>query len=133
MLVVWLVSGIGLLVAKRGNPGAKEGSRLSALVTPIYLGLAALGVLAALRLPVALVSLPGILPVAIFVFGLGLAMQWYACISRQRFIQNFAVGGLLAMIGLSLSFGNWDSLLIMGAPACAITIWRLRAAASSSQ
>src|SRR3989442_15097476 len=80
MLLVWLGSGFVLRGARRGTRGAAEGTRLSGLITPIYLGLAALGIFAAVRLPPARVSWPGILPVAVILFGLGLTLQWYASV-----------------------------------------------------
>ena len=49
-------------------------------------------------------------------------------VAQYHFIRNLSVGGLLAMIGLSLSFENWASLLIMCVPCCALTLLRIRAA-----
>ena len=42
-------------------------------------------------------------------------------------------GGLLAMIGLSVSFKNWASLLILCVPACAVVLWRIRMLAGSEK
>jgi len=106
------------------------------------------GIVAALRLPAAEVSWSGIvMPMAVCLFGLGLALQWYACLQPlllvkakaagsaedrlivgYRFIRNLSVGGLLAMIGLSLSFQNWAALLIMCMPCGGLTLLRIRAA-----
>jgi len=148
MLLLWLVSGLGVIVTRRFSSKAVGHSQWSGLVTWIHLIVVALGIVAALRLPAARASWPGsVVPVAVFLLGLGLALQWYACIQplvlakanaagsaedrlivRYRFIRNLSVGGLLAMIGLSLSFQNWASLLIMSVPCCAVTLWRIRAA-----
>jgi protein-S-isoprenylcysteine O-methyltransferase Ste14 len=148
MLLLWIVSGLGLIMAKRFNLRAARHDPLSGFITLMYLTVVALGVFVALQLPAARALWPGIVfQMAVFLFGLGLALQWYACIQpllsvkanvagsaedrlivRYRFIRNLSVGGLLAMIGLSLSFENWASLLIMCVPCCALTLLRIRAA-----
>jgi len=128
MLLLWIVSGLGLSVVKRFNPSTAGHNRGAGFITMMSLIIVALGVLAALRLPAAKATWPDIvIPVAILLFGLGLALQWYANIRPRRLA---AVGGLLAMIGLSLSFKNWASFLIICVPGCAIALWRIRATAS---
>jgi hypothetical protein len=152
MVLLWIVSGLGLIMAKRFSSKTIGRSQRSGFVTWLHLIVVALGVFAALRLPAARASWPGIIPLALFLFGLGLALQWYACIrplvlakanaaglaedrliAQYHFIRNLSVGGLLAMIGLSLSFLNWASLLIMCVPCCAVTRWRIRAAAGGGK
>jgi hypothetical protein len=153
MLLLWIVSGLGLIAAKCFISSAARGDHLSGFITLMHLTIVALGIYAALRLPTAGASWPGIVfPMAVCLFGLGLALQWYACIQpllfvkanaagsaedrlivRYRFMRNLGVGGLLAMIGLSLSFQNWASFLIMCVPCCALTLLRIRAARADEQ
>ena len=147
MLFLWIVSGLGVIVTRRFSSKAVGDNQRAGFVTCILLTVVALGIVAALRLPAARASWPAIIPVAVFLLGLGMALQWYAClqplvlakaiaagpaearfVARHRFIRNLSVGGLLAMIGLSLSFENWASLLIMCVPCCALTLLRIRAA-----
>jgi hypothetical protein len=144
LLLLWLVSGIGLIAAQRSGPSAARHDAMSGFVTRIYLIAVGLAVFAALRLPVARTSWPDILFVAVFLFVVGRALQLYARIqlrSLERanpgrlteagangphyfFWRLSAAGGLLAVIGLGLSFNNWASLLIIGIPCCMVTLWR---------
>ena len=128
MLLVWLVSGICLIVARRFNSKGAGRSRGSGLITLMHLIVVALGVFAAIRLPAAGVSWPGVMPVAVLLLVVGLALQWYSVIRSAGSVKLIAVGGLVAMIGLSLSFKNWASFLIMCVPCLAVTLWRIRAA-----
>lgn len=106
------------------------------------------GILAAYRLPFCRMPAPGfVLKLAVGVFGLGLALRWYAVFYLGRFFTaNVAVasdhrvidsgpyrfvrhpgyaGSLLAVFGLGMSFQNWASLLIIFASGCAVTLWRI--------
>ncbi|HEX4120957.1 MAG TPA: hypothetical protein VH619_10100 [Verrucomicrobiae bacterium] len=147
MLLLWIVSGLGRIATKRFDSNAAGHDPWSAIITRIYLIIVALGVFAALRLHAAAALWPsGVIPVAVFLLGLGLALQWYAIIQirnlgktnaaatpKNRVIPPYYflwrlsyAGSLLAVIGLSLSFMNWASLLIMCVPACALVLWRIR-------
>lgn len=146
MLLLWIVSGLGLILVNRFDSNTSGRDPWSAIATRIYLIVVALGIIAAFRLPAAIAAWPGIIPLAVFLLGLGLALQWYARIrfrglakantagpTQARVIAPYpffwrlnATGSLLAMVGLSLSFQNWASLLIMCVPACAMTLWRVR-------
>jgi protein-S-isoprenylcysteine O-methyltransferase Ste14 len=147
MLLLWIVSGLGRIVTKRFDSNAAGHDPWSAIITRIYLIVVALGVFAALRLHAAAALWPsGVIPVAVFLLGLGLALQWYAIIQIRDLVKANAAatpknrvippyyflwrlsyaGSLLAVIGLSLSFMNWASLLIMCVPACALVLWRIR-------
>jgi hypothetical protein len=147
MLLLWIVSGLGRIVTKRFDSNAAGHDPWSEIITRIYIIIVALGVFAALRLHFASASWPsGVIPVAVFLLVLGLAQQWYAIIQIRSLVKANATGspknrvippycsfsrlsysgGVLAMIGLSLSFMNWASLLIMCVPACALVLWRIR-------
>ena len=147
MLFLWIVSGIGLIIARRFDSSAAGHDPAAKFITRVYLILAGLGVLAGFRLPAAGISWAGIVgPMAVSLLVLGLALQWYARIQTAVLAKANAAGatkdrlaapyhsiwrlsyagGLLAMIGLSLSFKNWASLLIMCLPACALSLWRIR-------
>jgi hypothetical protein len=150
MVFLWIVSGIARIVAKRFDASAAGHDPWAVFITRTYLILVALGILAVFGLHGAATSWPGIIPVAASLLSLGLALQWYARIQIRGLAKanaassaedRFAVpyhslwrlsyaGSVLAMIGLSLSFKNWASLLIVCIPACALVIWRIRAAAS---
>jgi protein-S-isoprenylcysteine O-methyltransferase len=80
-------------------------------------------------------------------FALGLVLRWYAVIYLGRFFTtNVAIaadhrvidsgpyrfvchpsytGSLLATLGLSLSFQNWISFLVIFVPICAVMRWRI--------
>jgi len=153
MLWLWLVSGLGLILAKRFTLKAARHDRWSGFIALMSLAVVALGVLVALQVPAASARWPGIVfPQAVCLFGLGLALQWHACLQprfsakaqaadsaedrltvRYRVLRNLSVGGLLAIIGLSLSFENWASLLIICVPGCALTQLRLRAARAAGK
>ncbi len=147
LLFLWIVSGIGRNVAKRFDASAAGHDPRGVTTTRSYLVAVGLGVFAAFWLPATGTSWPGIITMAIVLVVLGLALQWYARIQiavlakanatgsikghgdqgavPYRFIWRLSnVGGLLAMIGLGLSFQNWASLLIASVPACALTLWR---------
>ena len=141
MLLLWIVSGLARIVARTFSSAGHDPG--SGTITLTFLIAVALGVFAALRLRAAAASWPGIvIPVAVFLLGLGLALQWYAHIQSAVLAKANAAGstkgsyhsiwrlsyagGLLAMIGLSLSFKNWASLLIMCVPAGAVVLWRIR-------
>lgn len=148
MLLLWIASGLGIIAARRFDASTAGHDPWARTITRIYLIVVALGVFAALWLSAARASWPGtMVTVAIWLFGLGLALQWYAriqCRSLAKantagstearavapyhfYWQLSAVGGLLAMLGLALSFYSWASLVIICVPACAVTLWRIRA------
>ena len=76
-----------------------------------------------------------------------MALRWYSIIHLGRFFTtNVAIakdqhlidsgpyrfvrhpsytGNLLAVLGFSLSFANWASILIIFVPCCAIALWRI--------
>ena len=150
MLLVWIVSGLGRILAKRFDSSAAGHDPWAGTITRTYLIVVTLGIFAALWLPAARAPWTGIVfPVAFSLLVLGLALQWYARIRIRGLAKATAagpagdrlavpyhsiwslsyVGSLLAMIGLSLSFQNWASLLIMCVPTCALVLWRIRTAA----
>jgi len=106
------------------------------------------GILAAYRLPFCRMPSPEfVLKLAVCVFGVGLALRWYAVVYLGRFFTaNVAIaldhrlidsgpyrfvrhpgyaGSLLAVFGLGMSFHNWASLVIIFASICAVTLWRI--------
>lgn len=145
MLILWIVSGIARIRSARFDPNTLGRDKRSGMITRIYLILVVLGIFAALWLPAAAASWPGIVPVAVFLLGLGLALQWYARIqirglsktnaarpAKDHHVAPYYVfwrlgyaGSVLAMIGLGLSFKNWASLLILSMPSCAVTLWHV--------
>ncbi len=149
MLLVWLVSGLARIMAQQFGSSAAGHDPWSGMITRIYLILVALGIFAVFRLPAAEVSWADAIPVAVFLLGLGLALQWYARIQtavlaaanaagseKDRIVGPYHsiwrlsyAGSLLAMIGLGLSFKNWVSLLILCVPSCAVVLWRIHMAA----
>jgi protein-S-isoprenylcysteine O-methyltransferase len=118
------------------------------LIWLVTLSAIALGIVAAHRLRGCALPWPNlVLGVGGGLLGLGLALRWYAILHLGRlFTTNVAIaadhhlvdtgpyrfvrhpsytGSLLAVLGFSVSIGNWASLLIVFVPCCAVMLWRI--------
>jgi protein-S-isoprenylcysteine O-methyltransferase len=146
---LWSASEICLWVAKRSKSDATSKDRHSSeVIWLVYLFAIALGIVAAYRLHEC--ELPWPMPVLEFgccLLVLGLALRWYSIIHLGRFFTTDVAiakdhylidtgpyrfvrhpsytGNLLAVLGFTLSFANWASMLIIFAPCCAVTLWRI--------
>ncbi len=146
---LWGASELCLGLAKRSKSDATSKDRQSlVMIWLVTLSAIVLGIVAAHRFHVCKLPWPRLVPE----FGcgllvLGLALRWYAIIHLGRFFTtNVAIakdhhlidtgpyrfvrhpsytGSLLAVLGFSLSFANWASLLIIFVPICAVTLWRI--------
>jgi hypothetical protein len=96
MLMIWLVSGLCLIVARRFSLKGAGRSRGSGFITLTHLIVVAVGVFAAIGLPAAGVSWPGIMLAAVLLLVLGLALQWYSVIQSAGSVKPMAVRGLVA-------------------------------------
>jgi protein-S-isoprenylcysteine O-methyltransferase len=87
------------------------------------------------------------LETGICLFVMGILLRWYAILylgrffttdvaitndhrvvdsGPYRFIRHLSyAGSLLAVLGLSLTFQNWASVLIVFVPSCAVQLWRI--------
>jgi len=139
-----------LTIFKRSGKNAVSKDRHTlALIWLTNLAAIALGIAAAYRLYECRLPWPDVcLKVAYGIFALGMAVRWYAIIYLGRFFTtNVAIasdhrvidngpyrfvrhpsyaGGLLALLGLSLSFQNWACLLIIFVPCFAANAWRIQ-------
>ena len=114
----------------------------------VTLSAIALGIVAAYRLHEYQLPWPKlVLETGCCLFVMGLALRWYSIIRLGRlFTMNVAIaddhhlidfgpyrlvrhpsyaGSLLGVLGFSLSFTNWASLVIIFAPVCAVMLWRI--------
>ena len=144
MLFLWIVSGIGRIVAKRFDAAGRD--PWSRNITRVYLivvgprycrvSIRASGSIAARHHPC------GSFSVSVGTDAANGMRAFKPQFWQRRMPEMSAkdclvapyhslwrlsyAGGLLAMIGLSLSFKNWASLLIMCGPACALVLGRIR-------
>jgi protein-S-isoprenylcysteine O-methyltransferase len=136
-------------MAKRSKSDATSKDRHSlGLIWLVNLAAVALGVAAAYQLRQCALPWPNVvLPLGCSLFVLGLALRWYSIIHLGRFFTtNVAIakdhylidsgpyrfirhpsytGSMVAVLGFTLSFANWASLLIIFIPSCAATLWRI--------
>jgi protein-S-isoprenylcysteine O-methyltransferase len=146
---LWCASELGLALAKRSKSDATSKDRHSlGLIWLVYLLAFTLGIVAAYKLRQCMLPWPKLdLEVGCCLFVLGLGLRWYSIIHLGRFFTtNVAIakdhhlidsgpyrfirhpsytGSLMAVLGFTLIFANWASLLIMIVPICAITMWRI--------
>jgi protein-S-isoprenylcysteine O-methyltransferase len=146
---LWGGSELVLTLVKRSKSDATSKDRHSlGLIWLVALSAVALGVAAAYQLHQCVLPWAKVVfPLACWLFVLGLALRWYAIIHLGRFFTtNVAIasdhrlidtgpyrfirhpsytGSLVAVLGSTLSFGNWASLLIIFVPICAVTLWRI--------
>jgi len=147
--MLWGVSELLLALLKRSKTNAISKDRHSLkLIWLVTLTAIALGIVAAHRLPAWRMPWPKtVFELGCCLFGLGLALRWYSIIYLGRlFTTNVAIatdhqviasgpyrfirhpsyaGSLLAVLGFSVSFHNWLSLVIVFGACCAVTLWRI--------
>jgi protein-S-isoprenylcysteine O-methyltransferase len=145
----WGLSEFLLTMAKRSKSNVISKDRHSlGLIWLVNLSAIALGIFAARRLYGYGLPWPkAALETGYCLFALGLVLRWYAVIYLGRFFTtNVAIaadhrvidsgpyrfvrhpsyiGSLLATLGLSLSFQNWISFLVIFVPICAVMRWRI--------
>jgi protein-S-isoprenylcysteine O-methyltransferase len=148
--LLWGGSEFALTLAKRSKSNATSKDRHSlGLIWLVNLAAVALGVVAAYRLPECRLPWPNLFREwGCGLFVLGLALRWCAIIHLGRFFTtNVAIandhrlidtgpyrfvrhpsytGSIVAVLGFSLSFANWASLLLIFVPSFAITLWRIQ-------
>jgi protein-S-isoprenylcysteine O-methyltransferase len=146
---LWGASEACLILMRRSKSDAASKDRHSlGAMWLVTLTAIALGIVAANRLPSCGLPRPRlVLGVGGCGFALGLVLRWYSIIHLGRFFTvNVAIakdhrlvdtgpyrlirhpsyaGNLLAVFGFALTFQNWASLLIVFAPCCAVTLWRI--------
>jgi protein-S-isoprenylcysteine O-methyltransferase len=147
--LLWGASELCLVLAKRSKSNATSKDRHSlGMIWLVTLSAIALGIVAAYRLHECKLPWPErAFEIGCGLFVLGLALRWYSIIHLGRFFTtNVAIskdhhlidsgpyhfvrhpsytGSLLAVLGFTLSFTNWASLLIIFVPICAVTLWRI--------
>jgi protein-S-isoprenylcysteine O-methyltransferase Ste14 len=148
-LLLWVFSELLLTLLKRAKSNAISRDRHSlGLLWLVKSAAVTVGIIAAYRLRSCRLPWPTTArEIGYCLFVLGLALRWYAVIYLGRFFTtNVAIatdhrvidtgpyrlirhpsyaGSLLLVFGFSLSIGNWASLLIIFAPCCAVTLWRI--------
>lgn len=138
---------LSLVKRSKGNAVSKDRNSLP-IIWFVSLSAAALGIAAAYKLPQCRLPWPlQFLELGWGLFAFGTALRWYAIIHLGRFFTtNVAIasdhrvidtgpyhfirhpsytGSMLAVLGFTLTFSNWASVLIIW-PACfSITLWRI--------
>jgi protein-S-isoprenylcysteine O-methyltransferase len=146
---LWGASELGLTLVKRSKSDATSKDRHSLeLIWLVTLSAVALGIVAAHQLRQCALPWPKVvLPLGCGLLVLGLALRWYAIIHLGRFFTtNVAIakdhrlidsgpyrfvrhpsytGSMMAVLGFTLSFANWATLLIIFVPSCAVIMWRI--------
>jgi protein-S-isoprenylcysteine O-methyltransferase len=139
-----------LSIFKRSGKNAVSKDRHSlGLIWLVTLTAIAAGIVAAYKLYWCRLPWPETwVTVSCWLFAVGLALRWYAILYLGRFFTtNVAIaadhcvvdtgpyrfvrhpsyaGAMLALLGLSLSFLNWASALIIFIPCFAVNQWRIR-------
>jgi protein-S-isoprenylcysteine O-methyltransferase len=130
-------AGLGLIKRSRDDSVDADDSSLKVLWVTIMLAVTA-GMLAASRVPGAAIPGRAVFWTGCVLFGLGLALRWYAIVYLGRFFTvNVAIhsghevietgpyrlirhpsyaGALLAFLGLALCLANWCSLVLIIVP-----------------
>jgi len=148
-MLLWAGSELMLTLLKRSKSNAASKDRHSLKLIWLVNTLAStLGVIAAYRLPECRVTWPKTdIEIGCCLFAFGVVLRWYSIIYLGRFFTtNVAIandhrlidtgpyrfirhpsytGGLLTVLGLSLTFQNWAPLLIIFVPSCAVQLWRI--------
>ena len=146
---LWGASELCLNLVKRSKSNSTSKDRHSVgAIWLVNLAAIALGVVASYRLPSCQLAWSTLLVgLGCCLFVLGLALRWYSIIHLGRFFTvNVAIandhrlidsgpyyfvrhpsyaGNLLAVVGFSLSFQNWASILLIFVPCCAVILWRI--------
>jgi protein-S-isoprenylcysteine O-methyltransferase len=146
---IWGGSELVLSLFKRSKSGAVSKDRHSlSLIWLVYLFAIPLGIAAAHQFHECRLPNPALaFEVGCCVLVAGLALRWYSIIHLGRFFTtNVAIaadhklidtgpyryirhpsytGGLMAMLGFTLTLENWLSILIIFLPGCAVTLWRI--------
>jgi protein-S-isoprenylcysteine O-methyltransferase len=149
VLLLWGISELLLNLFKRSKSSAVSKDRHSLrLIWLVNLTAIALAIVATYRLREFRIPWPDVsLEIGYCLFVPGLVLRWYSIIFLGRFFTtNVAIatdhrlidsgpyrfirhpsytGNLVAMLGLSLTFCNWASLLIFLVPCTAVQLWRI--------
>jgi len=147
VIYVWFLSELALSLWKRSrtNATSHDNGSLGRIwrvnTVAITMAVAVAYTIHGCRLPVSR-------PTAFAIMWAGLIFRWYAIIHLGRFFTtNVAIasdqhvvdtgpyrfirhpsytGGMITLLGLGLSLGNWASLLLVVIPCYAVLLWRIR-------